>query len=42
MKRIIIAMLLMLAGCQWAAASTDDSDEDLLSLVFLATALLGK
>lgn len=25
MKRIIIAMLLVLAGCQWAAASTDDS-----------------
>ena len=25
MKRIIIAMLLVLAGCQWAAAATDDS-----------------
>lgn len=25
MKRIIIAMLLVLAGCQWAAATTDDS-----------------
>lgn len=25
MKRIIIAMLLVLAGCQWAAAAPDDS-----------------
>ena len=25
MKRIIIAMLLVLAGCQWAAAATNDS-----------------
>lgn len=25
MKRIIIAMLLVLAGCQWAAAANDDS-----------------
>ncbi len=25
MKRIMIAMLLVLAGCQWAAAATDDS-----------------
>lgn len=25
MKRIFIAMLLVLAGCQWAAAATDDS-----------------